>query len=162
MELLGIANTNFQKLKQLGVFNSQSFGTYDLQESIRAWVKYHVDGAAPGDLTEERRLLTIAQRQKIELDMKERSRELVPLSDAQQAFNSVMVMIGAQLDGLPGRVAGEIAGLDDPAACRALLFTETRRIRDAAAERLTDWATGQPRSEPPCPTSTEDGGSMGG
>ena len=34
--------------------------------------------------------------------MKERQRELVSLADAAQAFNAVMAMIAAQLDGLPG------------------------------------------------------------
>jgi hypothetical protein len=159
--LTGLSESNFHKMRAAGVFQALDRGVYDLREALAAWLKYHLDGAAPGDLTEERRRLTVAQRQKIELDMQERSRELVPLADAQQAFNAAMVLIGAPLDGPPGRVAGEIAGLDDPAACRALLFEETRRIRDAAAAKLHDWATGTPRSGAAGPPAPEDGGPVG-
>jgi hypothetical protein len=161
VDLLGITPTHFQKLKEVGVFKARDRGVYDLREALAAWLKYHLDGAAPGDLTEERRRLTIAQRRKIELDMKERERELVPLAEAQQTFNAVMVLIAAQLDGLPGRVAGEIAGTDDPAACRALLFDETRRIRDAAANKLADWAAGDAGGGAAGPAPTEDGGPVG-
>jgi len=154
--LLGISEQTFQKLKSAGVFAPIERGTYDLPEVITAWVSYHVDGGTNSDLTEERRLLTIAQRKQIEQRMEVERRESVRLSEVARTFNEAMVLIASQLDGLAGRVAGEVAGLDDPAAVRDLLFSESRRIRDVAASKLTAWATGGNGGDPACPTPTED------
>lgn len=161
-DLFGITSNNFQKLKEAGVFRPRERGVYDLREALGGWLKYHLDGAAPGDLTEARRLLAIAQKEKVLLDIKERERELLPLQEAQAVFDQTMVMVGAQLDGLAGRMAGELAGISDAAEVRAVLFNETRRIRDEAARTLTDWVTGTPGGGPAEPATTENGGSVGG
>ncbi|MFN2164759.1 MAG: hypothetical protein ACK2U9_00680 [Anaerolineae bacterium] len=157
LQLLELTATNFQKLKQAGVFQAEGHGAYDLKRSIAAWLQFHLDGAKPGDLTEARRLLVIAQERKTQLDIKERERELVPLQEAQAIFDKTMVLIGAQLDGLAGRMAMELAGITDPAAVRAALFDETRRIRDEAARQLSNWAAGAPGSAAAGSTTTEDG-----
>lgn len=156
LDLLGLTSSNFQKLKAAGVFQAVEPGTYDLKRSISGWLKYHLDGAAPGDLTEARRLLCIAQEEKTRLDIAERQRELVPLAEAQAIFDRTMILIGGQLDGLAGRMAGELAGITDPAEIRAALFHETRRIRDEAARQLTDWAAGHPGGGPAGSTPTTD------
>jgi len=133
-----------------------SNGRYNLKAAIAAWAQYHADGKSGSNMAEEKRLLVIAQRKKIEQETRERSRELVPLADAQTAFSAAMVMIGSQLDGLPGRVAGEVAGLTEPAAVRSLLFEETRRIRDAAATKLETWASDSNGGEPASAATAED------
>lgn len=157
LHLLGLSESNFHKLKAAGVFTPSERNSYHLPTALAAWLKYHLDGAAPGDLTEAKRLLAIAQRQRIEQDIRARQRELVETEQVQAAFNHVLVMIAAQLDGLPGRLAGELAGIDDPAEIREVLFTETRRIRDAAAHRLESFATDQAGSEPAETATPEDG-----
>ena len=157
LELLGITSSNFQKLKQAGVFHAVEPGIYDLKRAISGWLKFHMDGAKPGDLTEARRLLVIAQEKKTQLDIKERERELIPLQEAQSIYDKTMVLIGAQLDGLAGRMAMELAGMSDPAAVRAALFDETRRIRDEASRQLTDWAAGGTGSAAAFPATPEDG-----
>jgi hypothetical protein len=157
VELLGISASHFNTLRLAGVFTQNAAGKYDLKHVIAGWAQYHADGRSGSDMAEEKKRLVIAQRKKIEQDMEERSRELVPLNDAQNAFNETMVLIGAQLDGLAGRVAGEVAGLTDPAEVRGLLFEETRRIRHAAATKLEDWANGPQRSDTSRTATAEDG-----
>lgn len=156
--LLGISASHFNTLRQAGVFVAVTNGRYNLKDAISAWAQYHADGKSGSNMAEEKRLLVIAQRKKIEQEIKERSRELVPLSEAQLAFNEAMVLIGSQLDGLPGRVAGELAGVTEPAEVRGLLFEETRRIRHAAATKLEDWASHSQRSESVGAATAEDGG----
>jgi len=155
---LGISQAHFHKLKSAGVFHSVATGKYDLKAAIKAWAQYHADGRSGSDMVEEKKALVIAQRKQIELNMRERQRELIPAADAQQIFNEVMVLVGSQLDGLPGRVAGEVAGLDDPAAVRALLFDETRRIRHAAAVKLEEFADNQNGGRTAGTTPTTNGG----
>ena len=162
LHLFEISETHFQKLKAAGVFTALDRGTYDLKEAIAGWLAYNCAGSVNTDLTEERRLLTIAQRRRLELELEERKRELVPLADVGQTFNATMVLIGAQLDGLAGRMAGELAGISDPAEVRALLFDECRRIRHAAADKLEDWAAGAQRGSPAETTTPEDTRSVGG
>jgi hypothetical protein len=159
--LLGVSESHFHRLTRAGVFSAKERGSYDLKQVVGSWVQYHLDGKSAGDHATEKRLLTVAQRKKLELDMEERRRELVPLAEAQEAFNEAMVIVSSQLDGLPGRGAMELAGMNDPALVRAWLFEETRRIRDAAANRLEEFFSGPARgrnTETPAP---EDGGSMG-
>ena len=157
IHLLGISEAHFHKLKAAGVFQSLDRGVYDLKAAIAAWAKYHSDGRSGSDMAEEKRRLIIAQRKQIELRTRVEERELVPLAEAQTTFNAAMILVGSQLDGLPGRVAGEVAGLEDPAAVRALLFDETRRIRDAAAAKLADWAAGHNGRGAAGSTPTTDG-----
>ena len=159
--LLGVSEAHFHRLMRAGVFAPKERGVYDLKQVVAAWVKYHLDGKSAGDHATEKRLLTIAQRAKLELDMEERRRELVPLAEAHEAFNEAMVIVASQLDGLPGRGAMELAGMHEPAMVRAWLFEETRRIRDAAANRLEEFFSGPARGRNPEAASSEDGGSMG-
>lgn len=161
IKLLGISQSHFHNLQKAGVFKPLSRGIYDLREVIKAWAKYHSDGKSSGDAAEEKKLLTIAQRKRIELDLAERQRKLVPLDEAQAAFNESMIIVASQLDALPGRAAGELAGLSDPALIRAWLFDETRRIRDAAAQHLEGFAADPTGGGAAVPATTKDGGSVG-
>ena len=152
LAVLGISDGMLAHLFKEGVFpNEAKTGVrnrYDLPMLVQAFVKYHAEGQSRSDMAEEKRLLVIAQRKRLELEEKERTGGLVPRDDAQKAFNETMVLVATQLDGLPGRVAGELAGITEPAEVRALLLDETRRIRDAAAAKLRDWATGTRRRRP--------------
>ena len=156
LHLLGVSPSHFHALTKVGVFQPVERGIYSLPNCIQRWVQYHRDGQNAGDIMEEKKLLIIAQRKQIEQRTRVESRELVPLGDAQQTFNAAMVLIGAQLDGLAGRLAGELAGVADPAEVRAVLFHEVRRIRDAAATKLEDWAADHAGSNPAETAATED------
>lgn len=143
IRLFGISERHLSRLKAAGIFEPVAPGEYDLGAAIASWTKYHADGRSGSDMAEEKRLLVIAQRKHLEQRTRAEQQELVPLGEAQTAFNTAMLLIAGQLDGLPGRVAAEVAGLTDPAAVRALLFHECRRVREAAAKKLTDWAAGR-------------------
>lgn len=144
-ELLGMSTTQFYRHVQYGNFKKIKKGRYNAAQCVQAYIEYLNNGKATGDIAEERKQLVVAQRQKIQLEMEEKRRELVPLVDVHQCFNEAMVIVSSQLDGLPGRQAGELAGIDDPAVIRKTLFEETRRIRDATADKLETFAGGYAR-----------------
>ena len=157
MAVLGISDGWFHKLKRAGVLQPlDGQSTYDLTDCVRSYLQFHQAGEGT-DMATEKLKLVIAQRRQIEQRTAAEERELVPVQEAQAAFNAVMTMLAAQLDGLAGRMAGELAGLDDPAAVREALFIETRRIRHAAAQRLEDFATDTDRREPAEAAAAEDG-----
>ena len=161
IKLLGISQSHFHKLQSAGVFKPLSRGIYDLKDVIKAWARYHADGRSAGDAAEEKKLLTIAQRKRIELDMAKTKRELIPLPDAQAAFNESMIIVASQLDALPGRAAGELAGMSEPAVIRAWLFEETRRIRHAAAQHLESFAADPAGGSADVTATPKDSGPVG-
>ena len=162
LHLLGVSMSHFHALTKAGVFQPIERGIYNLPDCIKRWVRYHADGQSGSDMAEEKRLLIIAQRKQIEQRTRVESRELIPLDEVQQTFNAAMVLIGAQLDGLAGRLAGELAGLSDPAEVRSVLFHEVRRVRDAAADKLESWAADHTGSVTTETTTPEDTRSVGG
>ncbi|MCP5009406.1 MAG: hypothetical protein GY942_05450 [Aestuariibacter sp.] len=141
-DILLVSDTQIRNLREKGVFEQTARGKYDLAKCIQAFIAYHVDGQTAGDMTTEKVLLITAQRKKVELDTEEKRGELVSFDQARQTFMAAMTIVATQLDGLAGRVAGELAGISDPAIVRKKLFDETRRIRSAAADKLEDFAGG--------------------
>ncbi len=159
--LLGIQESWFHKLKRAGVIQPvDGRHAYNLPECVRAYIRFHQDGQGT-DMATEKLKLVVAQRKQIEMRTRAEERELVPVQEAAAAFSAVIAMVAAQLDGLPGRMAGELAGLDDPAAVREALFIETRRIRDAAAHRLESFNTDQAGGGSDETAAAENGGRVG-
>jgi len=105
------------------------------------------DREASGDLAAAKLKLTDAQRKAVEFKNRGTEKALVPIADVEVMVERVGVLFGSQLDGLPGRVAGQIAGDPDPAAVRKVLFDECRRIRNTAAGELEALAGGAPHGE---------------
>ncbi len=140
--LTGLSERQFYRLVKAGVFLPVKKARFNLSQCVQAWGKYQADGQKAGDMATEKTLLIIAQRKKVELDTQEKRGELVLFDQARQTFMAAMTIVATQLDGLAGRVAGELAGISDPAVIRKKLFDETRRIRSAAADKLEEFAGG--------------------
>jgi hypothetical protein len=156
LELFGMASSQFHQLARLGVLKQAAKGAYDLPASIQGWANYHRDGQTADTITEERKKLIVAQRRQIEQRTRVEAGEQVLLDDARQAFDAALVMVATQMDALPGRLAGELAGMSDPAEIRSILMHEVRRVRDSAATQLQDWAADKQRSSPAEAAAAED------
>ncbi len=104
-----------------------------------SWLLQHIGskGTAAGTpLTRERERLVAAQARRAELDNDLREARLLPAEDVQRMLSAAMVIISQHLDALGGRVAGQLAPMDQPGPIRALLFQECRAIRASAADAL--------------------------
>lgn len=140
-KVIGITPQHFGRLKTSGLFHTNPDGkTYSIPAVVTAWVDYQSSGKTDASTGEEKRKLIIAQRKKIELETREREKELLERSLVGRTFNEAMALIGAQLDAIPGRSAAELAALEDPAEVYDWLFKETRRVRQAAADALVAYA----------------------
>jgi hypothetical protein len=149
--LAGIETRHLNRLVRAGVVERAGRGRFDPEKAIPSIVNYYRQGReGSGDAANEKLLLTVAQRKEIEQRTAIRARELVPLDSVSTAFDAAMVLVGAQLDGLGGRLASDMAVQSDPAICRKVIFDETRRIRAAAAaelEALTGHSEGSETAE---------------
>jgi hypothetical protein len=154
--LLGLSARQTRRLAQDGVL-PRTGDRFDPYQCIPAYVA-HIQRRArdSATLTEARLKLTEAQRKDLELRTSEREKRLVPVEDVGNLFTATMTLVGAQLDGIAGRMCGELAGLSDPAVIRARLFDECRRVRNAAADQLEALAADAERRESAARTATAD------
>lgn len=137
-KMLRISERHIRRLSREGVLpraGSSPRAGFDAAVCVPKYLA-HLEGEAAGSLSEARRKLVEAQRRDLENRMRRREGETIDRSDVERAFLSAMTGIGGQLDGLAGRVCGEVAGLGDPASVREVLFRECRRIRNAASAEL--------------------------
>lgn len=100
-----------------------------IRELIRFLAKR--EGYAPGS---ERERLMRAQAEAFELKNAQSRRELCTVAFIEELLLGMAADISGRLDGLPGRMANELAGISDPAIVRARLLEETRGIRAGVAE----------------------------
>lgn len=92
------------------------------------------DGAASAST--EDRMLKRARREKLQIEIDHARSLLIPVDAVIFFHTTIAAVYATQLDALASRMASELAVIDDPAAIRARLFEESRRIRASTADRL--------------------------
>jgi len=134
--LLGITGRTVLRLHANGVLPREG-KRYDAFACVPAYITYvKHNSEASGDLAAAKLRLTDAQRQAIERKNAVAERRVIHVADVEQTLERVGVLIGGQLDGLGGRLAGDLATMSDPALIRRTIFDECRRIRNAMAGEL--------------------------
>lgn len=174
-KLFNLTERRVQQLAKEGVIPKGERGKYDLIGAVRGYVKYlqeralgRSDGAYndEADIKLERKRLIKAQADKTESENQKLRGELVPFELVEDVLNEVAVLYGTGVDALPGRLANELAGINDPAEVKSRLFDECRRIRIATADLLRRFAETVERGEISSVDSRraedEDTGSVGG
>jgi len=142
-EIFGVSEKSIRNWVAAGL-PQVGHGKYDLRACVQ-WkldqVTAEIAGDELGSATDSaRRELYIAQRHKIELEIAERRRELLPASLVDHTLAAVASVAASQLDSLGPRMAGELADSDDPAFIQGRLITECRAIRSSIAEQMRQMA----------------------
>jgi len=119
--------------------------SYDIGAVFRWYGQWQVDkaigkGHEPGSevivlKTEEGRLKKF-QADKAEVDAQIARKTVLLIDDVKDTLNEIAATYGSQLDALGGRLANELAAIEEPAEIRQKLFAEGRRIREATADAL--------------------------
>jgi phage terminase Nu1 subunit (DNA packaging protein) len=157
-QLSGLTVRQLGRLVGAGVIRKAQRGRYALTEVVPALVDYYRQGKeGSGDIAEEKLKKTVAERREIEQRTAIRARELIPVDQVRTCFDTAMVIVGSQLDGLGGRLAGDVAAESDPAVCKGIIFNETRRIRAASAAELEALTNPNGRREAPETAEGDDG-----
>lgn len=87
--------------------------------------------------------LTTAKAEKTELEVAEKRGQLLHDDIVDQALQATFTTISTQVRAFGSRLAGELAGMTDPAAIRELLNEESRRVLTSAAEQVAHLAEDQ-------------------
>lgn len=136
-KVIGLGRRQFDRLVTAGVLPRAAPRLFDLVKVGPAYFQYVRDGKAGSTAIGEARLAYLqAQRRALDQRTRERARELIELLEVRRVFDASMATIGAQLDGLSGRCAAELAAITDPAIVREKLAEEVHRVRTAAAADL--------------------------
>ena len=93
-------------------------------------------GAPPGS---ERERLAKEQADRLALQNAQTRRELVRADHVERTIGEALGLLKEQINGIPGRLASQLASVEDPAMCRSLLMGESARILNsykAALETL--------------------------
>ena len=136
--VIGLTPRQIQRLVTSGVLSRSGRGNYDLAACVQAWGAHLTAGKEiDTGLGAARQQLVSAQAHKTQLEAAALAGELVPLVDVQIVLNESMVIIASQMEALPGRLAAVLAGESKPALISSMLKSEIRRIRQAAADRLS-------------------------
>jgi phage terminase Nu1 subunit (DNA packaging protein) len=174
-KLFNLTERRIQQLAKEGIIPKSERGKYSLVAVVQGYVKYLQDRAAgrsagsyrdESDIKVERKRLITAQANKIESENHKLRGELVPFELVEDVLNEMAVLYGSGIDALPGRLANELAGINEPAEIKVRLFDECRQIRIATASLLRRFAETVERGETSRLNSRcaieSDAGSVGG
>ncbi len=89
---------------------------------------------------EELRLIK-ARRMKVEVEKARMSGTLVPVDLVREVMDSIAVMFCSSIESVSGRLANDLASIDNPAEVRETLLGEMRRIRQSVAKGCAEFTT---------------------
>lgn len=98
-------------------------------------------GAPPGS---ERERLASEQANRLALANAQTRGELVRSEHVSNTIGEALGLLKEQVNGLPGRLATQLANIEDPALCRSVLVTESARILAAYKDALDKLASEEP------------------
>lgn len=155
--MLSISVRTVSRLARAGVLPREG-RRYDPYKAVPAFLAYVKRGAESStDIVQARLRLIEAQRYEIERRTRAAERRLLDADEVGAALERAGAIMGAGLDGLGGRLAGELAPISEPAVIRKVLFDEGRRIRNAVADELEAFAGDLARGESGAGAAGEDG-----
>ena len=138
---LDLTDRSVRELLSKGVLPPARRGEHDLDACRLAYVRHlravaagRALGPAGDDLTVERARLAREQADHFALNNAAKRRELLPRSEITQAVTSAFGIVRERLCGLPGRLAGPLARLTDPATVRVRLESEVVTVLNELSE----------------------------
>jgi len=133
--VIGIHYRHLARLAEQGwVKKEPGFGLVKLTSAVQGYVKSLKDSTPTRNSM--RTELVDMQRQKLALQIRSTAGELLPIAMVDETIQGMSVEFVSLLEGLPSRLANELAGISEPAVVREHLLDEVRRIRSVVAKHL--------------------------
>lgn len=162
--LLGITERRLQQLVDEGYVPRHERGAYQAGPAVRGYIRSVKESG--GNRNKEHAALARAQAEKVRRENLRARGALQPVELVDETLQGVAGVIVPELEGLPGRVANELAGISEPGVIRARLQDECRAIRTSVADylerRADTLAAMQDGGEHVAPAAEADAGAVGG
>jgi len=123
-EILGLSDRRIRQLENEGSLVKISRGRFDLPASIQRYIetiREQNQSAEELDLNKEKTLLTRANRQKVEIELKIMQGDLHRSEDVESVMNNMIASSRAQLLTLPRKVAPLVLGQKDVDAIQNII-----------------------------------------
>jgi len=162
--ILGLAPVTVNKLANEGMPRA-SHGRYDVAACVQWYVatwRARVDDAkAGGGDTSERKRYDAARADRAELDLKERKGQLVEVRLVRRLLTDMSEVLTSGLDGLPARLAAELAVRDEPVEVQTRLEEEVHELRTAISAAVRDYTSARRGRRAPCAAAAANGSGVG-
>lgn len=163
--LLTVTPRRLQQLASDGWFDRPERGRYHLVKTVQGYIRYLKEGQRDQQRGSEQARLARAQAVKVEMENFRRMGELITREQSDATNQGLVVILKSALEGMPGRLSSELAGLAEPTDVYKRLQTEHRAVLDQCASFLEKRAAtleampepGQPRA----PVDTDDTDGVG-
>jgi len=137
--VIGITDRRIQYLEKAGVLNKISRGKYILTEAVQAYLDYRLTQATSSDedldLTQEKTLLTRAQREKAEIELAELRNEIYRSDYIIPIIQELLLGVRNRLLAIPPRAAPQVMASTELIDVQEII---KREIYDALSE-LAEW-----------------------
>lgn len=131
-----VLNVSVRRVNQMineGLLTKNANKKYDLQQCVEAYINDKTHGA------NARGRLYNAQAEKAEVEAAEKRGLVAPVNGFVETLLSVFAIFGIGLDAIAGRLANELAGVDNPAVIRQRILDEMRGVRSNVVDRLREF-----------------------
>lgn len=119
----------------------------DTAEGI-AWLCEKSKGDSESKKMSHRERLYREQADEKALANAERKKDLLPRASVRDALITVGGAVASELDGVPSRVASELAGINNAREVRERLLFELRRIRTRIARSISEYIVDNGGTDP--------------
>ena len=148
--LAGLTERRIQQLEVEGVVIKLAHGKYDLIECVRAIVE-HTRASSRGSVASEaekneRTRLTREKRKIAEMNRRELAGDLVRVEVQRRNLYEVGREVKNNLETMPDRLAGLLAGENDKGACYSIMAAEIRTTLESLVEKLAGTLVEDPRA----------------
>jgi len=134
--VLGLSRRQFDRLVKSGVLTQHAPRQFDLAAVVPAYIGYVEQGRQGAATIAEAKLQTEVQRsRKLAFENEVKAGKLVYADQVGDVLSELSANLVQLLEGIPGRHADEIAGLDR-AEARARLLAITRSVRQSFADGI--------------------------
>jgi hypothetical protein len=145
----GLSTVTVHTLQKRAIIKQSAPGKYHLYETMQAIVNYMKQGDAFSSLATKRERKIAEEIRKIQLSNDVEEGKLIPMDHAKNVVSEAMATVRMGHEALGGRLANELAGIDDPAKVRAVLQRETRAIDKDAVDIFKKMAVVRDGDEEP-------------
>lgn len=136
----GLAAKTIDQLMKRGILRQSTAGLYNLYETMQAICNYIKQGDAFSSMATKRERKINEEIRKIQLQNDLEEGKLIPMENAQQVVAEICAIVRMGHEALGGRLANELAGIDEPAKIRQVLQRESRAIDKDAADKMKNLA----------------------
>lgn len=135
-KLLMLDVRRIQQLVKEGWIARDERGRYGLVSSVQGYVKYLKEHTREQSRGTEHARLARAQATKVEMENFRRMGELQTSAQVEETCQGLVVIMKSSIEGLPGRLANELAAITEPPRVYQTLQTELRGVLDRCADFL--------------------------